>query len=376
MSKEPSLRGLLAYFIRLGTVGFGGPIALASRMNKDLVDERGWLSKQDYLEGLAFSQLSPGPLAAQLAMYIGWLKSGPVGAALSGVALIAPSFCMAIALAIAYAKFGRLPLIQEMFYGVGAAVIAIIALGAYRLARRVLDGEWFLGALCAATAIATVWTGAEIVWLLVLCGLASLLVKFPPSSLRAGAHMGAWWLTGVRGVTSLSNLGTLALFFVKAGAFSFGSGLAIVPFLYAGVVREHQWLTERQFVDAIAVAMITPGPVVITAAFIGYLVAGLAGGTAAAIAVFTPPFLIVIVAAPYYRRFAGNPQVRAFVQGVTAGAIGAITGAVVILGRRSLTDWVTVVIACAVLFALIKLPKIPEPVLILAAASIGLIGGA
>jgi len=376
ISKEPSLTGLLTYFMRLGTVGFGGPIALTSRMNQDLVEERGWLSKQDYLEGLAFSQLSPGPLAAQFAMYIGWLKSGPVGAALSGAALIAPSFCMAIALAIVYAKFGRLPLIQEMFYGVGAAVIAIIALGACRLARRVLDGEWFLGALFAATAIATVWTGAEIVWLFMLCGLASVLVKHPPSSLRAGANMGAWWLTGVRGVTSLSNLGTLALFFVKAGAFSFGSGLAIVPFLYAGVVREHQWLTERQFVDAIAVAMITPGPVVITAAFIGYLVAGLAGGTAAAIAVFTPPFVIVIVAAPYYRRFAGNPQVRAFVQGVTAGAMGAIAGAVVILGRRSLTDWVTVAIACAVLFALIKLPKIPEPVLILAAALIGLIRGA
>jgi len=377
VSEESSLRGLLVYFLRLGTLGFGGPIALASRMNKDLVEQRRWLSRQDYLEGLAFSQLSPGPLAAQLAMYIGWLKSGPMGAALAGIALIAPSFCMAMALAIAYARFGRLPWMQELFYGIGAAVIAIISLGAYRLSSRILAGDWFLWALFAGMAIATVWTGSEIVWLFVVCGFAALLVKHPPSSaLRAMAPIGGWWLTGLRGATSLSTLGTLSLFFVKAGAFSFGSGLAIVPFLYAGVVHDHRWLTERQFLDAIAVAMITPGPVVITAAFIGYLVAGLAGGTAAAIAVFLPPFLIVILAAPHYRRFAGNPRVRAFVQGVTAGAMGAIAGSVFILGSRSLVDWVTVGIACAVLLALVRFPRIPEPVLIFSAALIGLIRGA
>jgi chromate transporter len=376
VSEESSLRGLLVYFLRLGTLGFGGPIALASRMNKDLVEQRRWLSRQDYLEGLAFSQLSPGPLAAQLAMYIGWLKSGPMGAALAGIALIAPSFCMAMALAIAYARFGRLPWIQNLFYGIGAAVIAIISLGAYRLSRRILARDWFLWALFAGIAIATVCTGSEIVWLFVVCGFAAMLVRHPPSALPVVAPIGGWWLAGLRGATSLSTLGTLSLFFVKAGAFSFGSGLAIVPFLYAGVVHDHRWLTERQFLDAIAVAMITPGPVVITAAFIGYLVAGLAGGTAAAIAVFLPPFLIVILAAPHYRRFAGNPRVRAFVQGVTAGAMGAIAGSVIILGSRSLVDWVTVGIACAVLLALVRFPRIPEPVLIFSAALIGLIRGA
>jgi chromate transporter len=382
IAQEPcSLAQLLVYFLRLGTLGFGGPIALAGRMDKDLVEERRWLSRQDYVEGLAFSQLSPGPLAAQLAMYIGWVKAGRFGAALVASVFIAPSFLMAIAVAAAYLKFGELPWIQSMFYGVGAAVIAIIGQSAYRLSRKTIGSDLFLWALFAAVAITTVWTGSEIVWLFVLCGVLSIVVKKPPAfitkpSLRALAPVGAWWLTGVQGTASAGLLGALALFFLKAGAFVFGSGLAIVPFLYGGVVHEYHWLNERQFLDAIAVAMITPGPVVITAAFIGYLVAGLIGGTAAAAAVFLPPFLIVIIAAPYYRRFAGNPQVKAFVQGVTAAAVGAITGAVVILGRRALVDWLTVLIACAALFALVKLKRIPEPFLILGAALVGLFKGA
>src|SRR6266700_2065125 len=354
-SQEPcSLAQLLVYFLRLGTFGFGGPIALAGRMDKDLVEERRWISRQDYVEGLAFSQLSPGPLAAQLAMYIGWVRAGRIGAALVAAVFIAPSFLMALAIAAAYVRFERLPWIQDIFYGVGAAVIAIIGQSAYRLSRKTIGKDVFL------------WC------LFILCGVVSILAKQPPAFLRKGSARAAigfaWISTGVHGAASGSVVWTLTLFFLKAGAFVFGSGLAIVPFLYGGVVSQYHWLTERQFVDAIAVAMITPGPVVITAAFIGYLVAGLIGGTAAAAAVFAPPFLIVILAAPYYRRFASNPQVKAFVQGGTAAAVGAITGAVVILGRRALVDWLTVLVACAVLFALQKLKKIPEPVLILGAA--------
>jgi len=362
-AEEPcSLTQLLVYFLRLGTLGFGGPIALAGRMDKDLVEERHWISRQDYVEGLAFSQLSPGPLAAQLAMYIGWVRAGRVGAALVAFAFIAPSFSMAIAIAAAYLKFGQLLWIQDMFY---------------RLSRKTIGRDLLLWLLFAGVAITTVWTGSEIVWLFVLCGVVSMLVKKPPSFAKSSMHAwlpaGGWWLTGIQGTASAGVLGKLTVFFLKAGAFVFGSGLAIVPFLYGGVVREYHWLNERQFLDAIAVAMITPGPVVITAAFVGYLVAGLAGGTAAAAAVFAPPFLIVIIAAPYYRRFAGNPQVKAFVQGVTAAAVGAIAGAVVILGRRALVDWLTVLIACAVMFALVRVKKIPEPFLIIGAAVIGLL---
>jgi chromate transporter len=376
---EPcSLKQLLVYFLRLGASGFGGPIALAARMDRDLVEERRWISRQDYVEGLAFSQLSPGPLAAQLAMYIGWVRAGRIGAALVAVAFIAPSWLMAVAVAAAYLKFERLPWIQDLFYGVGAAVIAIIAQSAYRLSRKTIGKDLFLWLMFAAVAITTVWTGSEMVWLFILCGVLSVMVRKPPAfvtrpSSKAVAIGFGWLFTGLGGPAPAGLLWTLTLFFLKAGAFVFGSGLAIVPFLYGGVVSQYHWLTERQFVDAIAVAMITPGPVVITAAFIGYLVAGLAGGAAAAAAVFAPPFLIVVIAAPYYRRFAGNAQVKAFVQGVTAAAVGAIAGAVVILARRSLVDWVTVVIALAVLAALLKVKKIPEPVLIMAAGIVGLL---
>src|SRR5439155_4060574 len=291
-----TLRELVAYFLRLGTFGFGGPIALAGYMQRDLVEERHWVSKSDYLEGLAFSQLSPGPLAAQLAMYIGWLRAGFIGATLVGIAFILPSFLMAIFLAALYVHFGSLPWIQGMFYGIGAAVIAIIARNAIKLMRGTVGKDWLLWIIFSALAITTAWTQSEIVWLFILCGVVAMLVKAPPVALRAQSTTllaaVSPLLTGIHGVASVGTVGLLFVFFLKAGAFVFGSGLAIVPFLYGGVVVKFHWLTERQFVDAVAVAMITPGPVVITSAFIGFLVAGPVGAIVAAAAVFAPPCLI------------------------------------------------------------------------------------
>src|SRR5438128_3248502 len=339
---------LLLYFLRLGTLGFGGPIALAGHMQKDLVEERRWVSKQDYLEGLAFSQLSPGPLAAQLAMYLGWVRAGALGATLVGIAFILPAFLMALVLAALYVHFGSLPWIQGMFYGIGAAVIAIIARSAIKLVLGTIGKDWLLWTIFVALAITTAWTQSEIVWLFILCGVVAMLVKAPPGAAPAQSmtllDIMSPLLTGIHGVASVATVGILLVFFLKAGAFVFGSGLAIVPFLYGGVVVKFHWLTEPQFVDAVAVAMITPGPVVITSAFIGFLVAGILGAVVAAAAVFAPPFLIVVFGAPYYRRFAQNRQVNAFVQGVTAAAVGAIAGAAFILACRSLVDIATMVI--------------------------------
>jgi len=374
---QPNLREFLLYFLRLGTFGFGGPIALAGHMQKDLVEDRKWVSSQDYVEGLAFSQLSPGPLAAQLAMYLGWIRAGTLGATLTGAAFVLPSFLMVLVLSALYAHYGRLPWIQGVFYGIGAAVIAIITRSTYKLIRSTLKNDWLLWALFTALAVTTAWKESEIVWLFLLCGLVSMFIKAPPRFAHlhraTPAFIGLEKLfTGALGTATAATVGTLFLFFLKAGAFVFGSGLAIVPFLYGGVVGKFHWLTERQFLDAVAVAMITPGPVVITAGFIGYLVAGLVGAALAALAVFVPPYLIVIAGAPYYRRFAKNLQVKAFVQGVTAAAVGAIAGAAFILGRRSLIDMPTVSIA-VVTFGLFAFKKIPEPFLILAAGAAGLL---
>jgi chromate transporter len=369
-----ALPQLVFYFLRLGTLGFGGPIALAARMQKDLVEELGWISQQDYLEGLAFSQLSPGPLAAQLAMYLGWVRYGSVGATMAGTFFILPSFLMVLGIAAFYLHYGSLSSIQSLFYGVGAAVIAILARSAYKLIRTTLKADYLLWVLFGVNAVATAWTQSEIIWLFLLCGLATMLIKTSSRAVAPAVLPGglAWLTTGIHGPASLSTGFGLFTFFLKAGAFVFGSGLAIVPFLYGGLVAQSHWLSERQFLDAVAVAMITPGPVVITAGFIGYLTAGPVGAALAALAVFAPPYFIVLIAAPLYRRFTKNPYVNSFVKGVTAAAIGAITGAVFILGSRTLVDRNTVLIAGTSLAVLSFSRKVPEPVLILLAGLVGL----
>ena len=373
---RPTLGVLLLYFLRLGALGFGGPIALVGYMQRDLVEERKWVSKEDYFEGLAFSQVCPGPLAAQLAKYIGWLHGGTLGATLTGAAFILPSFLMVLGLAALYVHFGQLAWIQGMFYGIGAAVSVIIVRSAWKLIQKTLGKEVLLWVLFSALAITTVWTESEIVWLFVLSGFVALVVKAPPKFQRDTAEtamLAPGLVTGLLGKASAGTVASVFFYFLKAGAFVFGSGLAIVPFLYGGVVGKFHWLTERQFLDAVAIAMITPGPIVITSGFIGYLVAGLPGACAAALAVFLPPYLLVIFLAPYYRRFAQNQQVKAFVQGVTAAAVGAIAGAAVILSKRALVDVPTVLIAVISLGVLLGFKKIPEPILIAAAGIVGIL---
>ena len=366
---QVSFTRFVGYFLRLGTIGFGGPIALAGHMQQDLVDERRWVSKEDYLEGLALAQLAPGPLAAQLAIYLGYVRAGVLGATAVGVAFVLPSFLMVLALSAAYVRFGGLARMQGMFYGIGAAVIGIIARSAFKLTKLTLGKDKLLWGIFAVLAISTAWTSQEIIWLFLLAGIISLLIKSFPRTVRARSAVPLLFTVGTVGVSG-SLLG-LFFYFAKAGMFVFGSGLAVVPFLYGGVVQGHHWLTDRQFVDAVAVAMI-PGPVVITVAFVGYLVAGLAGATAAALGIFLPVYLIVVVLAPSYKRWAKNPQLNAFVRGVTAAATGAIAGAVVVLARRSVYDVPTIAITIVTLAVLFRW-KVPEPVLIACAAVAGLL---
>jgi chromate transporter len=370
-----SLRDLVAYFLRLGTVGFGGPIALVGYMQRDLVEERRWISLKDYKEGLALAQLAPGPLAAQLAIYLGWLHHGVLGATLVAVAFVLPSFVMVLVLAALYLAYGGLSWMQGAFYGIGAAVIAIIARSAYKLTKSTLGRDALLWILFAVSGVVTAWTESEIVWLFVLCGVAALVWRRGLGAHATAAAVVPWpWLvTGLHGPAADSTLWAIAWCFAEAGAFVFGSGLAIVPFLHGSVVGQLHWLTERQFLDAVAVAMITPGPVVITVAFIGYLVAGPVGATAAAIGVFLPCYLLVVIPARYFKRSVHHPGVKAFVDGVTAAAAGAIAGAAFVLGRRAVFDVPTTAIFAAALLVQPRIKGSAEPLLIVAAGILGIV---
>ena len=365
-----SLLEFTSYFLWLGTVGFGGPIALAGHMQQDLVDKKHWVSTEDYVEGLALAQLAPGPLAAQLAIYLGYVRAGVLGATLVGVAFVLPSFLMVLALSWAYVRFGGLAWMQGMFYGIGAAVIAIIARSTFKLTKLTLKKDALLWAVFAALALSTAITSREIIWLVVLGGVVVLVARGFPEKFAMGKATGLWTAATAATPAAGSLLG-IFIYFAKAGMFVFGSGLAILPFLYGGVVEGHHWLNNQQFLDAVAVAMITPGPVVITVAFIGYLVAGVYGAIAAALGVFLPVYLVVVALAPSYKKWAKNPQLNAFVRGVTAAATGAIAGAVIVLGRRSIYDWPTAAIGALSLAVLLRW-KVPEPALIACAAAAGL----
>ncbi len=373
-----TLAQLTAYMLRLGTIGFGGPVALVGYMHRDLVEKRGWITEEDYKEGLALAQLAPGPLAAQLAIYLGYVHYRILGATLVGVAFVVPSFFMVVALGWAYVRYQGLQWMQAVFYGVGAAVIGIIAMSAYKLTLKTVGKDRLLWAIYLLSGAITVITQSEVIWFFLGAGALVWLWRSPPAWLHRRATVKGFALPilliflGVEEVTDWSLLTTIALFFAKAGAFVFGSGLAIVPFLYAGVVKEHQWLTEGQFVDAVAVAMITPGPVVITVGFIGFLVAGLPGASVAALATFLPCYFFTILPAPYFKKYGKHPGIKAFVDGVTAAAIGAISGAVIVLAQRSLVDVPTIVLALLTLGTLWRF-KVPEPILVITAALIGLV---
>ena len=380
-AQAPSLAALVGYFLRLGTFGFGGPVALVGAMHRDLVETRGWISPEEYREGIALAQLAPGPLAAQLAVYLGWARRGFLGATAVAVAFVAPSFVIVVVLAALYVRAGGLPWMQATFYGIGAAVIAIISRSAAKLVRSTAGRDSLLWAVLLGNAAVTAITAREL--MSVIAGSGLLVLAIRSWQARAGTPRPAatslpaliplvpgLWMNGVDNVTQ--HLG-LFLFFAKAALVVFGSGLAVVPFLHGGVVEQYGWLTERQFLDAVAVAMITPGPVVITVGFIGYLVAGPLGAGLAALGMFLPTYGIVVAVAPWFHRVAGNRTLKAVVDGVTAAAVGALVGAVIVLARQALVDLPTVVIALATLGVLWRGWKIPEPVLILAAGGVGLL---
>ncbi len=375
-----SLRQLLLYFLKLGATGFGGPIALIGYMHRDLVEGRKWIGENDYRDGIALAELAPGPLAAQTAMYLGYVHYRIIGATLAGLAFILPSFLMVVGLGIAYKAYGGLAWMQAVFYGVSASIVGIILVSAYRLTRKTIARDWLLWFIYGVAALFTVISESEQVMVFLAAGVLAWLVKAPPKMPQRQGRNRTWlialppiWAAAQQVAVNTQSLWTLFAFFAKAGAFVFGSGLAIVPFLYGGVVKQYHWLSDREFIDAVAVAMITPGPVVITVGFIGFLVSGLPGAVVAALGTFLPCYLFTVIPAPYFKKHGKRADVAAFVNGVTAAAIGAISGAAVILIRKTIVDEITAAVAIGSVVLLVRTKKIPEPMIVLIAALVGLV---
>ena len=367
---------LVRYFLRLGLLGFGGPVALVAQMDRELVTERGWVSKEQMREAIAVCQSLPGPLAIQVGIYISYVRGGFWGAWAGGWAFIFPNFVIVAALGALYVYFGGLQPVTAIFYGVSPAVIALILHSCYRLAKLGMEDwvQWALAVVCFGVTVAL---QAEVALLFIGAGTVGILYygRFWRRTPSATMLLAAAPLVPAAPLTPLASASTLTkllLFFLKAGALTFGSGLVIVPFLQQGVVQQYGWLNERDFLVAVAVGMISPGPVVITATFVGYLVAGFWGSLTATVGIFLPSFILVLVAAPLLARHRSNRNLQGFVKGAYAAAIGTILGACVLLGRIALGDWLTVLIAVTALVAL-SLWKISNPLLMALTAAAGLI---
>lgn len=376
-----TLKQFAGYFLKLGYSGFGGPVALVTYIYRDLVERRKWITEEEYNEGMALAQLSPGPLAAQLGIYLGYIHYGIRGATLTILAFIAPSFFMVLLLGIAYKLFGGLPWMQAIFYGISSAVVGIILASAIKLTLKSIGKftlesfrmKWLLWLIFLISLVFTFYFPAQGPILYLIAGLTYMAIKSPPKWMRNMktnlvllGGIGFWQF-------ETGTLWKIAYFFSNAGAFVFGSGLAIVPFLHAGVVIQHNWLNEQQFLDAVAIAMITPGPLIMTVGFIGYLVAGFPGAVVAAVATFLPCYLITIITAPFFRKLASNPSIKIFVEGITASILGSLFAAAILISIRSIGDIQSGVIAICSLLLLYNFKKLKEPYIILGAALIGLL---
>jgi chromate transporter len=378
VAQRVPVRELVRYYLRLGLIGFGGPVALVGQMERELVGERKWLTKEEMREGIAVCQSLPGPLAIQVGIWISYIRGGFWGAWAGGWAFILPNFVIVSVLGALYVHFGGLSAVRAIFYGVSPAVIALILHSCYRLTKLGMK-DWLEWVLAAAAFVITVAVRAEVALLFISCGILGVLyygslfrrrtASPTTSSLTAGVPLVA---TGVAPGTTGAMLGKLFTFFLKAGSLTFGSGLVIVPFLEKGLVQQTGWLNEREFLVAVAMGMISPGPVVITATFVGYLVAGFWGSVVATIGIFLPSFLLILIVAPILMRYRTNPNVQGFIKGAYAAAIGTILGASVLLGRIAIGDWLTALVALVSLVVLFRW-KVSNPLLVAAAAVIGLI---
>lgn len=383
---SPSTRlGMTLYFLRLGAVGFGGPVALAERMRRDLVEARRWLTGSEYEDGLAIAAACPGPLAFQLGVYCGYVRFGIRGGLEVALAFALAPFCLVTAAAWAYTRFAASWQLRGLFYGVAPVVVALIVKASWNLGRKTLRRDRVAWLFFAVAAAVTVVVQKELTTLFLVAGLLGVFLFRPPSAegppSRETAPPAPLPSTGSPLAVAATFAGPAAampaklfLFFFKTGCLVFGSGLVIVPFLKTYVVDQYHWLGNRAFLDSVAIGMISPGPVVITATFVGYLLSGPAGAAAATLGIFLPPVLFTVLATPLLLRFRRNARLAGFIRGVTVAVVGVLAGTTVLVARTAIGDALTVIVALLSLALLVFRPRLPEPLLVGAGAVIGLVG--
>ncbi|HLJ32036.1 MAG TPA: chromate efflux transporter [Ktedonobacteraceae bacterium] len=388
------LRSIAALFLKLGIIGFGGPLAHIGLMEDAYVKRRQWTTREEFLEGLAVCNLLPGPTSTQLSIYLGYLYGGIVGGLVSGSCFIAPAFVMVLILSWAYIQYGALPAVGALFVGIGPVVVAIIVNTLYRSSKTALTtfSGWCIGILaCVFTVLPILPLSFNLVTILLLSGLAGMLLygrvqasaptptqenEQPKSQTTARSFV----LTPLLAVktllyalpTTVTGLFTLSLVFVKIGLLMFGGGLVIAPLLQQELVNGPHWITTRQLLDGLALGQLTPGPVTVVATFAGYAASGVPGAIVATVSIFLPSFILVLSLTPLLRRIRNAPLARAFLKGITAGALGAIAAAAILLGRLAFVDAWTIAIAVVSLILLLRW-NVNTIFLIIGAALVGLV---
>lgn len=361
-----SLKNLLVYFLYLGSCCFGGPIALVGYMQNDLVNKNNWFSKEEFLDGLAFSQLAPGPLAVQLGMYLGYLRFNIIGATLVLLAFVIPPSSIVILISYLYVKYNGLSWLHAFLYGVSPAVIGIIFKASFNLAKITIQRDFLLFIIFCTACFLSIFTKVEMSLLIISSGLVYLVANRKnspnPNLLSFPFLLINDFSTSIKNNPTLIKL---FIFFLKSGTLIFGSGFAIIPFLHRGVVNDYHWLTEKEFMDAVAIGMITPGPVLVVVTFIGFLLKGLPGAIVSTFAVFLPVYLFIIFLSPLFKKHSKNTNINKFIKGVTAAVCGAILASCFILAQKAIVDISTLIIAGISILLIFKTNKIPDPVLII-----------
>jgi len=377
----PSILDLVRYFVMLGATGFGGPVALANYMRRDLVEKRGWIDEASYDRGLAIATACPGPMAYQLGVYCGYITHGVPGALAVAVAFALPPFAIVVAIAALYERFAGAGITRGLFYGIGPVVVALILRASWNLGQKTLKRDYAAWAVAIVACAVTIALKEELVWLFLAAGVLGIFAFAPRAKPAPAApvepaapRMNAVGLPALLGVIAPSAAGlapALFWFFFKTGFLVFGSGLVVVSFVKTYVVDQYHWLDNRTFVDAVAIGMISPGPVVITATFVGYAVDGFAGALAATLGIFLPSIILTVVATPLLLRYGGHPRVAGFVRGVTVAVVGVLAGTTYLIGRPIIVDGFTAALLLVVLVAPRFAKRIPDQAYVAMGAVLG-----